>query len=118
MKIRFFAMVLGLLFYTSYAQAAEFSCTSEDGKGEFQLVTFNGSQKAKVFKTYWGDQLSGMYVLTGSKIDKSKLIETYSLAYTIYSSGSIEAFELTYKNHNPKAKRFDVVHWGDTYHCE
>lgn len=118
MKVRFFGVLLGLLFYASNVQAATFSCVQEGGTGEFLLENFSGSQQTKIYKSYWADQLANMYVLTDSRNDNSKLIETYSLAYTIYSSESSKTFRLTYKNHDPKAKKFEVVHWGKTYHCE
>ncbi len=119
MKVKFLIASLGLLFYTSLSQAKTFNCLTEDGKAEFFLeVSSQGNQKSKVYRSYWGEQLDYMYVLTNSKNENSKLTETYILAYTIYSKGATKEFKLTYKDYDPKAKSFDVVRLGYTYHCE
>lgn len=118
MKHRIYSSVIGIFLFASNAQSAQFICQTEDGQSEFFLETFSGSQNAKVFKSYWGDQLSSMYVLTSSKVENSKLIESYSLAHTIYSSGADKTFKLRYKNLDPNGKVFKVVHFGNAYLCE
>jgi hypothetical protein len=118
MKILFCAALVGVSFFADYGQAKTVSCVTEYEDGEFQLETFKGNSKAKIYKSYWGDQLANMYVLTDSKSDDSKIIETYTLAYTVYSSGSSKTFKLAYKSLDPNSEAFEVVHWGKTYRCE